>query len=56
MILDVLDQADSTNELNVPGFDFHGLNYGKLPLTQEAIVEIHRKHRTSIPQMPVAVY
>jgi len=25
MILDVLDQADNTAELNVPGFDFHGL-------------------------------
>ena len=25
MILDVLDQADDTAELNVPGFDFHGL-------------------------------
>jgi len=25
MILDVLDQADNTAELNIPGFDFHGL-------------------------------
>ena len=24
-IFDVMDQADHTNELNVPGLDFHGL-------------------------------